>query len=150
MLFFAVGRIVISWAYVEMAIDQCVTLVYRKCGGKSIESPAPKLLKRKCDFLKRAFKKIPELDAFKDEALALITKVLDIAEQRHEIHGAFFGIDNKTGAFMFLKYDHGPTDYALRPFYRDYSQLEKRGTKMLDLAGEFGGFANRLSKHFAK
>jgi hypothetical protein len=76
--------------------------------------------------------------------------VLDIAEQRHEIHAGFFGIDQETGDFKFTKFEHESEGHAIRNLTRSYQQMEKRAKKMLDLAEEFARFSNRLARHFAR
>ena len=150
-LYIAVGRIVVNWAYVEMALNQCISVIYKRCDGKTINKSIPASLSRKTGFLKRAFSELTMLAAFALDGLALTTRVTNIAEARNRpTHAAFIGYDANTGSFHFRKLDHNEKTIKLIDSKRTYLQLEKNGKDILVLAEDCARFANKLARHFSK
>ena len=150
-LYVVVGRIVVSWAYLEMAVDQCVIIAHKGCGGNNIEQDIPKTLKQKIKFLKKSFSELKSLSKFKDEGLALTSRVADFAEERHRLaHGAFVGIDPKIGSYKFVKLDYNKTTFKALTSRRTFLELDQIGKQILDLSAEYAAISNRMALNFPK
>lgn len=90
----AVGFISISWALVERQMDNIIHLVFDRLGGVPGEKEKPVSLSRKIDYLKKAFKKLPALHAFKYRALDLLKEAKDTGDKRHVfMHGTLSELD---------------------------------------------------------
>ncbi len=98
-LFASIGRLTISWALLEGAVDLCVIYFFRNAGNPAGEKEMPRTaLKRKVTFLKRTIRELPLLDASaKSNATAILDAILSEAVTRQDIiHGAV--IDHEEGS----------------------------------------------------
>lgn len=61
----AIGKLTISWAYVEFGLDWLIREIHEPLDGhKHIEPDAPISLQRKLRYLRRAFRTLPRLVGF--------------------------------------------------------------------------------------
>jgi hypothetical protein len=83
----AVGRLVVTWAHLEFALDAMILFVYR--GGYNEHEPElPRALNRKLDFLRGVFNKGQLAQAEKESHLAFLDAVAVESVTRHDIiHG---------------------------------------------------------------
>jgi hypothetical protein len=90
--FEALGRFTFSWPYAETGLDLCGLVIFQGFGGKTIENELPRSLGRKIKYLTKAFKTLPLLFPFSDEALPLMAHLSALKETRHDlIHGIHYG-----------------------------------------------------------
>lgn len=86
--FGAIGRVVLSWAQLELGLDLSILAIRLDLGGDTIEPEAPRTLQRKLAFLRKAAKQLPGLVERRDEIIALAAAVRAESEGRHDlIHG---------------------------------------------------------------
>jgi hypothetical protein len=65
--FAAIGRLTIAWAHLELGLDWLVRIIHHNLGGRErIAAIEPISLKRKLDYLRTAFRSLPDLASFKD------------------------------------------------------------------------------------
>lgn len=84
----AVGRLVLSWAVLEVGLDFCVVGVNRHHLDDETQTEVPRALRRKIDYLRRAFKVIPAMEGHRETFLGLLDDIVVASEQRHDlIHG---------------------------------------------------------------
>lgn len=87
--FAAIGRFVLSWGHLEIALDFAVNTIYHDLGGNTREAEAPRAFSRKVKFFRRSLAHLPineeNLQTYNDFLNTLLTE----AENRHDlIHGA--------------------------------------------------------------
>ncbi len=86
--FGSIGRLTISWAYIELGIDLAVSTIYRQLGGDKIDKRMPFALQRKLTFLKQAANVIATLSPYRDRLINLAHAVEKHSGTRHDIiHG---------------------------------------------------------------
>src|SRR5713226_6348147 len=86
----AIGHIIVTWALVERQFDNWVSVAFNNCGGKTLRKhrDIPAQFKQKREFLKDCLNKLPVLDPFKAECLALLHRASNLVQKRHDIiHG---------------------------------------------------------------
>jgi hypothetical protein len=86
--FGAIGRLTISWAFIEFGLDLTTLVAYRDLGGSQFERDMPHALDRKITFLRKAFANLQPLAEYRERFLPLADKIKIAAETRHDlIHG---------------------------------------------------------------
>jgi len=87
--FAAIGRLTVSWAHIELGLDWLVRTIHHDLNGRDrIEKDEPIALKRKLDYLRKGFRKLPELEAFADRFPPIADEIVSASDQRHDmIHG---------------------------------------------------------------
>ncbi len=86
--FGAIGRLTISWAHLELAIDTIVDIAYHALDGQSFEPEKPRALSRKITFLRSVFKSEAFSDHDVSNFLTLLDKIKHESDMRHDIiHG---------------------------------------------------------------
>ncbi len=104
-LYMAVGELIISWAFVEQKIDICVGIVFGNLDCSRIQTTFPQGTKRKVQFLKRAFKEIPELAPFAN-SVPQFSLAKHLAHIRHTaVHGTLAGYDAESQTVIFDMFD---------------------------------------------
>jgi len=84
----AIGRVTISWAQLEAGLDFCVLIAHLDLGGDALIAEPPRSLSRKLEYLKTAFKRLPDLTEQRDRALRLLPEIKAASKTRHDlIHG---------------------------------------------------------------
>jgi hypothetical protein len=94
--FEALGRFTAAWAYVELGADCLGAIIFHGYGGKKIRPNIPYSLDRKIDYLREAFKTLPDLLAFADRAIPIIERFAAMRVDRHDfIHGLHGNLDER-------------------------------------------------------
>jgi hypothetical protein len=124
-LYTSVGRMVMTWTYVEASLDAIVALLFQKFGGKEIEQEVPRSLKKKVTFIKRCLK-LPALLPFGEEGASLMREVSALADTRHLI---------AHGTFMTWPHEFGETRLKLKMFQYQakFHKVEDKDTTLKEL-----------------
>jgi hypothetical protein len=87
--FGAIGRLVISWAQLDLGLDCMVEILYRVVEGNTTDYKMPWQLQTKIDFLRRAIRKTDIGPKAIDGYLSFFERVELAAKTRHDIiHGS--------------------------------------------------------------
>lgn len=96
--FGAIGRLVISWAHLELGLDGVIDILHHGIGGKDHEPEKPRALKRKIKYLRAFIKRHPLPDDAVRGYESLFDAILSAAETRHDIiHGAVIEHAERSG-----------------------------------------------------
>jgi hypothetical protein len=88
MLLTVIGALIVSWAYLENAIDAWVTLIHETGGAEDIQANLPASLDRELDYLKAAWKTTEVSEPLKEEGLRLMAEIHRLKSFRHDlVHG---------------------------------------------------------------
>jgi hypothetical protein len=114
--FAAIGRLTISWAYIEIGLDMLIRVAHHDLGGdKQIRKDTPTGLKRKVEYLRKAFRRLPELAAFADRFAPMADEIIAASDQRHDIvHGFVVQMISGTGTAAMVRIM--PSDGKPKPF----------------------------------
>jgi hypothetical protein len=86
--FGAIGRLVISWAHLELGLDVMVEILYRGFNGNEIEAEMPRNLLRKITFLRAMFIKLLGEGEGSEGYRKFFDRVQAASQTRHDIiHG---------------------------------------------------------------
>lgn len=102
-LYLLVGQIVVTWAYVESALDMLISLIHHVRGGRAIQAEVPRSLDNKTAYLKSAHKLglVPS-----EDLLGLALAITAIQDRRHTIvHGSISDASAKTVTFHRFRYN---------------------------------------------
>ena len=103
--FAAIGRLTISWAHLEAGLDFCVAIAYHSLDGDQIEQEIPRALKRKINFLRKAFKRLNALAPYRDRFLTLADQIETESDKRHDIiHGFIVSHESQEVRMIRLRY----------------------------------------------
>jgi len=85
----SIGKLTISWAYVEFGLDWMLREIHEPLGGQTIVEPEiPISLQRKVRYLRKAFNKLPQLASFRDRFKTIGDEIVAASDERHDlIHG---------------------------------------------------------------
>lgn len=85
----AIGKLTISWAYVEMGLDWLIREIHEPLDGRTHVEPDPPIsLQRKLRYLRRAFNRLPPLSSFNARFVTIADEIQLASEERHDlIHG---------------------------------------------------------------
>ena len=144
-----IGYVVVNWSLVENQLDNCVNVAFNNCGGSVFQkgSGVPRSLKPKIAFLRRCFRRLTELAEFRDDGLALLTRVSGASKRRHELmRGSLVELRPEpiTGAFKFRQIGYDGDIHTLREFTLTPSDFRELGSIPPDLVGDATAFAQRL------
>ena len=84
-LYRAVGMLVTTWPFLEHYLAICIWTFLHSPNLPAELQDTPVSLKKKAEYFKRAFKLLPQFAPLKDEGLALIQRVMDLKDYRHDI-----------------------------------------------------------------
>ena len=149
-----IGKVAAHWAVAEMAMDHCIAIIWHHVkDGKTISPELPVSLAPKCDFLKKAFRRLPDLAPFTDEAIALVLRVTGNKEERHDrIHGqivtAMLGKDSLPSKFQFLRIQYEPETHVTTSTWVSTAKLDDQGNDAQKLGEDWTELAMRLSAKF--
>jgi hypothetical protein len=88
LLFSSIGRLTISWARLEVALDALITIIHHRVGGKSIETEMPWMLARKLKYIRKCFAKLGPLKLYAQGVSELMEEIRLASEMRQNIiHG---------------------------------------------------------------
>jgi hypothetical protein len=106
-LFANAGMIVMNWAFVENSLDYWTAIAFHDHNGSTIEPELPRQFGRKITFLRKAFRRLPGLHQFQDEAIGFLDRARHHSNVRHYIvHGVLSGFDAADDeTFIFRKID---------------------------------------------
>ncbi len=86
--FAAIGYATVAWAFLEDMIDMIVDATLERNGGSTLVSEPPRALKRKLNYLHRAFSTLPTLVPLATMVLPLLDEIHKESDKRHDIvHG---------------------------------------------------------------
>ena len=126
----AVGRSVLLWAHAEQTLDMCVTIVFKHCGGDAITSDLPRSLSTKTDYMRKAFKRLPQLEKLAKEGIDTMQRLDALALRRHDmVHGALASEMPSNGVWHFAKFDYGKDIHAVRDVFfttDDFRDVERK------------------------
>lgn len=112
----SIGRLALSWATLEVALDVCTHAVFHKYGGSTLVKELPRALGQKIRFLKDSFRKLPPLAPECDAAIRLLEAVKAASDFRHDmIHGIAVG-----------RIEDDPSKVAMMRMLREATSLETR------------------------
>jgi hypothetical protein len=88
-LYSALGKLTISWAYVEFGLDWLIREIHRPLNGSQlVQADVPLSLQRKLKYLRRAFKQIEILASFRERFDKIADQIREASDERHDlIHG---------------------------------------------------------------
>jgi hypothetical protein len=114
--FGAIGRLAVSWAHLEIGLDWLVRTIHHDLRGRElIEGIEPIPLKRKLDYLGKAFRLLPELAAFKDRFPPMAEQIRAASVVRHDvIHG--FVVQQVAGSGEAIMVRLMPDRKSAKPF----------------------------------
>ena len=103
--FAAIGRLTISWAYVETGISFLIEMIHHSLNGEErVDRVKPISLTRRLTYLRKAFRTLPELASFQDGFGNLATTIEAESETRHDIiHGFVLHHEEGTGRATLLR-----------------------------------------------
>ena len=151
-LYLLVGFAVVQWAYVEMALDQCVVTIHTRGGGRTVCADRPTTaLNRKLRFLRACFRRVPGLTEYASDGLAILSRVEELAERRNTtVHSAAFGEEGAGQSYMAIRWDLKAVTPNLRQADVSLAELEEVGKKILELALNLAQFSSRLALRFGR
>ena len=150
----ALGRITAHWPFVEIAMDNTISVIWQKVpGGNKIAKEVPISLTNKLQFLKKAFGRLPELAQFKTRALQLIKQITDNKEQRHDrIHGGVVGamLDSalSTSVYHFIRIEYQKTSHHTVTGTISPAGLDKQGEMVEQLRRDWTAFSHDVIRAF--
>jgi hypothetical protein len=146
-LYTAVGHLVISWAFVDRALDFWIAIIFHDAGGKEIELQIPSAFDRKTKFLRRCFRRIEALSPFSEEALPYIEAACGFSNTRHfVVHGTMSDYRPEGHIFTFvnLRPDKPKTMHQLSQLHISAVQLLEDGVQCSELGGQMLDLGQRL------
>ena len=141
----AVGFVTLNWGVIERQLDTWSILIMKHYGGKEIRKDLPISLKQKTAFLRKAFRTIPALRPFMDDALDLIDRVSEVADKRHDfVHGEIERLTPETFEFTRIEYSENHHHIKRKKFSaKNYPTISRT---FLDLGKDTRRFSRRLLK----
>ena len=146
-----VGLFVANWAFVEIALDHWITIIFRSAGGKHVEREMPKALSRKLKFLRRCIRRIDALAPYSEQALRYMTRAGELAKTRQfVIHGVLTNFDENHMLIGFVKIDSAPdkTQRIISELIIPVQDLLNQGVECMDLASDMFDLAHRFGERF--
>lgn len=144
------GMVVLNWSFVENNLDHWTAIAYADFGGSSIEAELPRQFGRKVKFLRKCFRRIPELSTFQDECTTYIDRAEAISTTRHYlVHGVLKGFDPENyESFTFAKIDvsEDKNDHVVGELTIPGAKLLAVGLELLDMIGKGQSLSTRLIK----
>jgi hypothetical protein len=135
--FGSVGRVVVSWAQLELGLDFSIRTIRLHLGGKDIAPEPPRSLQQKLRFLRRAAVELPALSGLRDQILSMVPLIEVEAEHRHDlIHGvAFHHLSGESEAAMvrLLRQTQGP---PVKAFLATTVSILRQAIRTSKLAGQ--------------
>ncbi|MBG19735.1 MAG: hypothetical protein CML31_07190 [Rhizobiales bacterium] len=134
MFFAAIGRLAVSWAHVEAALDIKVEMA-RKMGWDKVDPVRPRSLKRKVEYLKRFFKSLNMPDDGMESYDRLFRRIHDLAEARHDIiHGAVIEHAEDSTEVKFVRFLYSDDELGRKPITANSKTVMGKAQEMERLA----------------
>ena len=144
-LFKAIGFVVIQWGHAEQALDLIVAVIFHRFGGNPLLTRRPKMLAEKLKFLSKCFLQIPELEKYRVDGEALLSRFASTGKKRHDlVHGAITNLSCENGAFIFAKIDVNQDGHAVRSVVLHQSEFPGLIKELLGLGADANKFARKI------
>ncbi len=145
-LFQAVGFVVVQWGMDEQHLDLVVAAIFHRFGGDPLLNRRPTNLTQKIELLRQCFAKFTELEPFKTECDALLTRFSGAGKMRNDIvHGAIADFSSEDGMFLFSKIDVVPKEHhSIRSVFLDDTEWPAFRKELLALGQESLSLARRV------
>jgi hypothetical protein len=104
----SIGRFVVFWSMVEMALNQWIAIIYQAAGGKHIEPRIPFPLQKRMRFLRQCLNQVSALQPFAAEGAQLISRIEALKNTREMLaHGCLSGHERvgEEDRFLFTRLD---------------------------------------------
>jgi hypothetical protein len=134
--FAAIGRLTISWAYIEAGLDFSVDVIHRCLGGMAVEPEAPKTsLFRKLRYIRKWAKTAPE-PTFRDSVAKLLEAIEKAGDLRHDIiHGFVVEQMDGSGEAEMIRLLHHTTSVSQKRYRVTTTQILKAAVEANKLGG---------------
>lgn len=145
----AIGHVVISWSFIEHALDQFVAIARQHGGGSGIDDELPRALKRKLTVIRTALKKSKALLSFSEEGLGIIEEISELSEKRHSlVHGVLYTLQQDLGKLQFAKFEYSSNKHQLKRFEYGIGDLTSTGDEMMEVADRMATLSHCAARHF--
>ena len=144
-VFPSVGFIAVNWTFIEMHLDSWTAVIFHF--ARHIEKEIPKAFSRKARFLRKCFRRVPELHALRDEGLSYIERACVLSSVRHfAVHGVPSQYDETDQCITFsrLGLDDDKTLHTLETLRITQADLMRKGREAFLLAEQASEFSFRL------
>ena len=145
----AIGRLTLTWASLELALDIWAHEIFHRFGGSGLEDALPRPLDRKIRFLKDAFRKLAPLAPERDRAIRLLDRVGGAADFRHDmIHGVAVGqIEGDPSMVPMLRLLREKTSLHAKRFAVSSEMVDQEAVKVARLSTGAWIMAEALCAH---
>jgi hypothetical protein len=145
-LFKAVGFVVVEWGIAEQSLDLMIAIMFLSFDGHPLLKRRPTNLEKKVEFLHECFAKFPQLEQFKAESDALLTRFSINEKKRSDfVDGAIASFPADDDAFMISKIDGVPKQHHTnRSVVIDDSVWPVFHRELLSLGRDGQAFTNRV------
>jgi hypothetical protein len=141
-----VGRINVEWSRFELNLDQCVYVLYVRCGGSTIKPDIRRTsFTFKKDFVRGCMRKLPLLEPFAADFLPILERATNLSKERNEkVHGAVFSDEGQEEYFRFIAWNFNlpqpkiqQTEMSLDELHDLGERIEALGIEMAKLSARF-------------
>lgn len=140
--FSCVGMIIVSWTFVENALDAWTAVAFQDHNGETIERELPQQFGRKITFLKKCFRRLPGLAPFRDEAIPFLERAKVLSNVRNYVaHGTLSHFDPADASYIFVKI--GLADDKKQ---HQFGELRILGTELVSVGNEISDMARKGQK----
>ncbi len=147
-IFFAVGELVLGWAFAEQNLDNMVTIFFHGAGAKT-EAELPVALNRKMKYLRKCLRTVPALASFRANAEQLIDEAEKLSDTRHTvIHGAISEYNSQIQVITFVKLKAVKDRHWVDPRHMKLDHLLGIGVEAGKLGLRLGDLTRRLLDTF--
>ncbi|WP_439924822.1 hypothetical protein [Nitrobacter sp. JJSN] len=128
----AIGLVSVSWCQIEILFDYANLFLINTYDMK--ETQLPIALKPKIAFFRKHFQTIPELDPFKDRAMAIVERANILKEARHDIiHGYAAKLVSVDDDRRFVRHDYRGKRIAEKTKSYSLDQIIQKSEEMGEL-----------------
>ncbi|MEQ3649920.1 hypothetical protein [Hyphomonas sp.] len=111
-LFASIGRLTISCAHMELAIDAIVHAFFHRLGNPANDKEEPRAITRKVKYLKQSIMASGFPDGLATSWLGLLEDALEVNDDRNDvIHGAVTKHEEGTGTATFTRRQIGSSSF---------------------------------------
>ncbi len=150
--FGAIGRMTISWAYLELGLDWTINNLYLHFNAVEVEKQQPRNLDRKLAFMRAVIKRMPLPEEFARGFALLFESIKSAAETRHDIiHGFIIKHEDGTGEATFSRIIRGeqwlpksPYKLTARDIMEAAIEADRLSSKTLKMAAELQDLIDEL------
>jgi hypothetical protein len=144
-LYEAIGRMTISWAYLEATLDITLHVIHTELGGRNIESIKPWALNRKLKYLRKSAKLVSRFEPVRKSFLEILDVIEESSVTRHDvIHGMLHTPDSPTMEYTLVRFLRGQDALWARRVKIDLQQVIDEAHLILRIAVRMMGLADAL------